>query len=93
MAKALQIHPADNVAVVLSDVQAEEEIVVNAELGILTIKAKNAIPFGHKVAVKEIKAHASITKYGEEIGQAQANIAVGEWIHLHNVYCQRGREE
>ena len=33
------------------------------------------------------------SKYGEEIGRAREAIAVGEWIHLHNVYCRRGHQK
>jgi altronate dehydratase small subunit len=92
MAKALQIHHRDNVAVVLSDVKQGEEVLANTEAGVISLKAKNDIPFGHKIALKELEVHVPIIKYGEEIGKAKSLISVGEWIHLHNVYCERGRE-
>lgn len=93
MAKALQIHQEDNVAVVLSDVKRDEEVLANTENGTVSLIAKNDIPFGHKIALKELQIHAPIVKYGEEIGKAKSLITVGEWIHLHNVYCERGRED
>lgn len=93
MAKALQIHPDDNVAVVLADVKQGEEVLVNSEKGLQNIKAKNDIPFGHKIALKDLEADCSLIKYGEEIGRAESMIVAGEWIHLHNVYCERGRED
>ncbi|MDA8226978.1 MAG: UxaA family hydrolase [Desulfitobacterium hafniense] len=93
MAKALQIDPRDNVAVVLSDVQAEEEVLVNTESGAVSLKSLSNITFGHKIALKDFEANEAIIKYGEEIGKANAAIQAGEWIHLHNVYCERGRDE
>ncbi len=93
MAKALQIHQGDNVAVVLSDVKQGEEVLANTEAGVVTLTAKNDIPFGHKVALQELEVHVPIIKYGEEIGKAKSLITIGEWIHLHNVYCERGRED
>lgn len=93
MAKALQIHQGDNVAVVLSDVKQGEEVFANTEAGVVTLTAKNDIPFGHKVALQELEVHVPIIKYGAEIGKAKSLIEVGEWIHLHNVYCERGRED
>lgn len=93
MAKALQIHQGDNVAVVLSDVKQDEEVLANTENGLVSLKAKNDIPFGHKIALEELQVHTPIVKYGEEIGKAKSLITVGEWIHLHNVYCERGRED
>lgn len=92
MAKALQIHQGDNVAVVLSDVKQGEEVLANTERGLISLHAKNDIPFGHKIALKELEVNVSIIKYGEEIGKAKSLISDGEWIHLHNVYCERGRE-
>ena len=32
-----------------------------------------------------------ITKYGEEIGQATANIKAGEYVHVHNLESIRAR--
>lgn len=93
MGRALQIHPRDNVAVVLSDIHEGEEILVNREGGGLTVCAARAIPFGHKVALQEFLVDEPIFKYGEEIGKARTLIPVGDWVHLDNVYCERGREE
>lgn len=93
MAKALQIHPNDNVAVVLSEIKQGEEITVNTENGLTNLQAKDAIPFGHKIALKELQADIPVIKYGEEIGKAESFIAAGQWVHLHNVYCERGRED
>lgn len=91
MGKALQIDSRDNVAVVLSEVLEGEEILVTLENGKINIKAVQAIPFGHKICLRELPVDEPIIKYGEEIGKAKNTIKPGEWIHLHNVYCERGR--
>lgn len=45
----------------------------------------DAIPFGHKVALKEIKQGEPITKYGQIIGQAVQDIRPGQHVHSHNL--------
>ncbi|MHB8771674.1 MAG: UxaA family hydrolase [Syntrophales bacterium] len=92
MAKALKIDARDNCAVVLDDVQQGERVEVRTEAGILSLSARSAIAFGHKIALAALAADQPIVKYGEEIGRAAAAIPAGEWIHLHNVTCRRGRE-
>jgi len=53
------------------------------------ITAKMDIPIGHKVALKEIKKGDTIWKYGQDIGKAIADIAMGEHVHVHNVKTKR----
>ncbi len=49
------------------------------------------IPFGHKVALRDIAEGEKIIKYGESIGVAIAPIAQGEHVHTQNVESCRGR--
>ncbi len=93
MAKALKIDPRDNVAVVLSDVGAGEEVVVKADGMIIRLQARQAIVFGHKIALADLCPDEPIIKYGEEIGRAQRGICAGDWIHLHNLVCRRGHDQ
>lgn len=90
MAQALQLNPRDNVAVVLSHVRVGEEVKVAAQEG-LKITAREDIAFGHKIALLAIEADQPVIKYGEEIGKAKTVILPGSWVHLHNVYCERGK--
>jgi (2R)-sulfolactate sulfo-lyase subunit alpha len=55
----------------------------------LTIKALSAIPIGHKLAIKELKANDTVIKYGVDIGRTIAPIKVGEHLHVHNVKTKR----
>lgn len=49
------------------------------------------VPYGHKIAVRDIQKGELIVKYGEEIGGALADIQKGEYVHVHNLEALRGR--
>jgi altronate dehydratase small subunit len=85
--KVIVLHPEDNVATALVDLAAGELV----ETSRATLKAIEAIPFGHKIALLRIGKGAVITKYGETIGRAGIDIAEGGKVHVHNLESQRGR--
>jgi sugar lactone lactonase YvrE len=45
----------------------------------------DAIPAGHKFALRPLAAGLRIRKYGEYIGRTTRPIAAGAWVHEHNV--------
>ncbi|MDW5377769.1 altronate dehydratase family protein [Halomonas sp. HP20-15] len=47
--------------------------------------ARHNIAAGHKVALAAIARGDTIIKYGQVIGQASVDIAIGEHVHTHNV--------
>ena len=49
------------------------------------VVALNHVPFGHKVAAREIAAGEPVVKYHEPIGRASRAIRPGEHVHVHNV--------
>ena len=49
------------------------------------VRAKDAIPRGHKAAVRPIATGTAVLKYGQVIGSASRDIAPGEHIHSHNL--------
>jgi altronate dehydratase len=51
----------------------------------ITYKCNQDVPFGHKIAIQDIKKGDKIVKYGEPIGSATQNIKKGDWVHTHNV--------
>ena len=55
------------------------------------LKVIGNVPYGHKIAVKDIHVGEQITKYGEEIGIATKEIKKGEYVHVHNLDSIRGR--
>lgn len=51
----------------------------------VAVKGTGEIPFGHKKALRDIKAGEDIIKYGHPIGHAQCDIGAGEHVHVHNL--------
>ena len=90
---ALKVNDLDNVATIFANGITDGTIIEvrdkkgNSE----NVKVIEDVPYGHKIAVKDIKKDEIITKYGEEIGIATADIKVGEYVHVHNLDSMRGR--
>ena len=84
MTQAFQIHPDDNVAVLLEDAAAGEVQVLGVQ-PLRTLRALSAIKLGHKIAVRDCAVGQAIVKYGVRIGHALMPIRVGDWVHLHNL--------
>lgn len=87
LAKVIILDEADNVATAIADIGAGEDI----EAGTKGVKTVEPIPFGHKVSLVAIPHGGPILKYGESIGLAEGDIALGACVHVHNVDSQRGR--
>ena len=86
MKRAMRINPDDNTATALNDIEAGETVSLVSKSGpVGEMSAKQAVPFGHKLAVADIKPGDKILKYGETIGLATQSIGKGEYIHIHNV--------
>ena len=63
--------------------------VVTSNNSAIRLKAKMAIPIGHKIALTDIKNGDTVWKYGQDIGKAVADIAKGEHVHVHNLKTKR----
>jgi len=85
--RVLVMNPADNVGVLL-EAAGSNDTCIHADL---TITILEPIEFAHKVALADIPAEAWVVKYGENIGYATGDIKRGEWVHTHNMTCDRGR--
>lgn len=85
MRKILILDTRDNIAVCLTDIAAGEVISQDG----LEITVKNAIPRGHKIATAAIRKEDGIIKYGERMGHATCDIAIGEHVHVHNILGDR----
>ncbi len=77
----IQLHQNDNVVVALKNLEAATTIEVNGN----SLQLTSAIGFGHKIAIKPIKAGEKILKYGLPIGSATKDIAAGEHVHVQNL--------
>lgn len=75
------VHDTDDAAIALSNLKkGESYTVAGRELTLLT-----DIPFGHKVALRDIAEGENVIKYGHPIGHAITAIKRGEHIHTHNL--------
>ena len=82
---AVQIDPSDNVVTLVDEARAGDHVRFITPDGPQELPALDDVPFGHKVAVREIAAGERIVKYHEAIGRASRAIRPGEHVHVHNV--------
>ena len=55
----------------------------------IRVKAKNDIPIGHKVSLRDYKSGDTVIKYGVDIGKVVAPISKGAHAHVHNIKTKR----
>jgi altronate dehydratase large subunit len=89
--RAIVIDQSDNVATALTNIITGQKVSLVG--GRKSIKAKDDIRVGHKLAIRNIKAGEAVIKYGEVIGRAVVDILVGEHVHTHNTVGLRGFRE
>jgi len=89
MVNALLLHPEDSVAVALRDLAPGETICLR-DATLPEVVTREAVPFGHKVAVRPVAAGTQVKKYGADIGLATRDIAPGQHVHTHNLVSVRG---
>ena len=90
---ALKVDDLDNVATIFAnDITDGTVVEVRDKKGTNeTIVVIGNVPYGHKIALRDIKKGERIMKYGECIGAASADIKKGEYVHVHNLEALRGR--
>ena len=71
----------DNVGVAAEDISAGSP----ARHGNDRLLCSDAIPLGHKVALRRIGEGERIKKFGVPVGTATAAIEPGHHVHMHNV--------
>jgi altronate hydrolase/galactarate dehydratase len=75
----LRLSPSDNVVIALREIAAEEQ------LDLVPVPLVGSVTRGHKIAVQPIAKGENVIRYGQIIGQAKADIAPGEHVHVHNL--------
>lgn len=55
----------------------------------LKAHAEEAIPLGHKIALKDFKVGDDVTKYGCVIGRIVADVKAGHHVHTQNLKTKR----
>ena len=89
----LLVHdPQDNVGVVVVEgLEAGTEMlcVITHDDSDFRLVARMAVPIGHKVALRDLRAGDTVIKYGQDIGRAVADVKQGEHVHVHNLRTKR----
>jgi (2R)-sulfolactate sulfo-lyase subunit alpha len=87
------LHDArDTVAVVVVEgVKAGDELTgwIMDDDRTMTLTARQPIPIGHKIALRDMAVGDTAVKYGVEIGRVVEPITAGEHAHVHNIKTQR----
>lgn len=91
MHKFLIHNRGDHVGVATSDIEAGETVVgvVMEDDSTVEVGAKAAVPLGHKIAIADVPAAGTVIKYGIAIGKTDQGIAVGDYVHTHNLRSAR----
>ena len=82
--QAIRIHPRDNVAVALTDLEAGTGVEVQGA----AVTLKEEVKRGHNISLRNISEGEEIVKYGNVIGIATKDIPEGMWVHTMNVKTQ-----
>lgn len=53
------------------------------------ITAREAVPLGHKIALRDLAGRENVLEYGVLIGLTRAPVAAGELVHTHNLRSAR----
>jgi altronate hydrolase len=86
----LRLEDSDDVGVAVTPVARGDVLTT----GDPPLRAREDIPAGHKVALRNIAQGAVVRKYGWPIGEALQPIAAGAWVHVHNLRTRlRGAEQ
>ena len=83
---ALKVDDLDNVATIFANgiVDGTEVEVRDKKGQSQTIAVHGDVPYGHKIALRDIAKGEPIMKYGESIGAASHDIKKGDYVHIHN---------
>lgn len=83
---------ADSVGVVVvEDVKPGKELTgwVMQTDETIRLKSLDAVPLGHKIALRDFKPGDTVLKYGNDVGRIVAEVAKGQHVHVHNLKTKR----
>ena len=87
---AMMIKPdTDNVGVVTAALKKGDIARFQKDDKVVEVTLLNDVPIYHKFCVKAVKKGEPVIKYGEQLGLAGQDIAVGDYVHTHNLISQR----
>jgi len=81
----------DDVGVAVRDLKKGEKIGALTLEGkaVGSVKLRDNVPLGHKVAMRDLTEDKSVIKYGRPVGRATRQISRGAHVHTHNVKTLR----
>ena len=85
----LRLAPGDDVAVALRELAAGERLTA----GDSELEVRQAIMFGHKLALRDMAAGTKVRKFGWPIGILTAPVCAGDHVHSHNLSTLLGGVE
>jgi altronate dehydratase small subunit len=85
--RLLVMNEKDNVGVVLETADKGDACLYRDK----AIEIIEPVEFAHKIALTDISEKENVVKYGENIGYALTPIRKGQWVHIHNMGCERGK--
>jgi (2R)-sulfolactate sulfo-lyase subunit alpha len=82
---------ADDVGVAVTDLEASQDVTgVYMNSGkTVGLKSRDAIPLGHKIALRDLVEGADVVKYGVRIGRTSTTVQEGDYVHTHNLKSAR----
>jgi (2R)-sulfolactate sulfo-lyase subunit alpha len=55
----------------------------------IELEARQDVPIGHKVALRDMAPGDTVVKYGIDMGRVTSAIRKGEHAHVHNIKTKR----
>jgi altronate hydrolase len=77
----LRLDLRDDVAVALRSLERGERV----KFGDTLVEARQAIPYGHKIALRALPAGSIVRKFGWPIGALKSPVGPGDHVHEHNL--------
>lgn len=89
--RALAHRITDDVAVAVADLQPGEQLNIQSldGAGSHQVTLLEAVPLGHKVALKDLPEGHVVIEYGERVGRMTQAVAKGGYVHVHNIRTLR----
>jgi altronate dehydratase small subunit len=89
-ARAVILHEDDDVAVLVDSLEQGTVVIVSKGTENISLHIRQALPLGHKIALRDLPTGHPVRKYGEVIGKLRSPVVAGEHIHVHNLASLRG---
>jgi len=81
----------DHVGVTVVDISAGEIVqgLFMDDDSAIEVEARDAVPFGHKIAIAQLDPESDVLEYGTPIGRTTGPFQPGTYVHTHNLRSAR----